>query len=67
MTAPPHGVAARATLCQYFTSILQGASVEATPCLSHAAVASNLIARCLSDNTTMEPADWAAVQTMYAM
>lgn len=40
ITVPPHGAAARVTLWQWFSSVLSGAGVDASPGSSCSAVAS---------------------------
>lgn len=44
-TMPPHGAAARGTLCQWFACILRGAGIEASPGSARTEVASTALAR----------------------
>lgn len=66
MMTPPHGVAARVTLRQWFSRVLRGAVIQAPPGSARAAVASTDLAKGVSENTVMEAADCSSISSLYA-
>lgn len=54
------------TLRHWFTRVLEGSGVTASPGSARAASASAAIARGVTENDVMQAVDWASSRTMYA-
>lgn len=65
-TLSPYGAAAKVTLKQWFTRVLQDAGVEASPRLSNAAGVSTVLVRGVVKDSVMRAADWASTCTLFA-